>query len=322
MRRSLILLLLFSYSLPQQVCAGFNKELIPDYEITKNERDPTISEQKSIFVFSFKNIPLPANITGACNGLQKTIHTNAKGEYILPSVPGKYVFQLYYSPEFYEITTDSIEIQPGYRMEIQVNFQSSVEPAMSEKPVIYVYPPTTTPVHLQLELKGELGFTYPTYKDGWDVIADPNGTLHVENKTYSYLFWDGTTNLNMSQIKWNEGYIVQQADLLSFLEAKLLQMGLNSVESQDFITYWYPPMSKNNQNYIHFIFNEEYDQYAHLTVTPQPDHVLRIYMIWTDATDVHNIQLAEQTLPSFTRSGFSLVEWGGTHVNELPLLGL
>jgi hypothetical protein len=312
------LFLLVACFFQPKVFARLGNKIIPDYQITRNERDPSIPKEKSVFVFNFKNIPLPAKITGACNGLQKKIRTNTQGQYILNLNPGKYVFQLYYNNQYFEITTDSINILPGYRIDVEVYFQSSIYPVESKKPVIYLYPQITTPVNIQLDLKGELGFTYPLYNHGWEVVAEPNGTLHIDDKTYAYLFWDGTTQLNMATIPWNEGFIVPTSQLLNFLESTLTTMGLSSTESQDFITYWYPAMSKNEQNYIHFLWNDTYDEYAHITVNPKPDQMFRVYMIWTNAADLNGLQPTPQSIPSFTRNGFTLVEWGGTQLNELP----
>lgn len=314
--------ILFLQIIPIWTYAGDDEKLIPSYEITKNEEDNSLTNKEALFVFTFKNIPWPARIQGSCNGLQKTVMTTSKGEHVLKTIPGKYIFQFYYSEEFFEIYTDSIEIKPGYKIEININFESSIYPVMSEKPVIYVYPNKTTKVNIQLDVKGEFTFTYPPYNNGWDLMADPNGTLHINNKEYQYLFWDGNTNINVAKINWSEGFVVNKNELLSFLENKLFKMGLNSKESQDYITYWYPLMSKNENNYIHFLFNEEYDEYAHITVDPKPNSMFRVYMMWVNAEDMGEVQLTEQIIPSFDRNGFTVVEWGGAQLHQMPKLGL
>ena len=45
------------------------------------------------------------------------------------------------------------------------------------KPVIYLYPREEQEVTVKLDYKGDLTVTYPEYKDGWNVIASPDGTL-------------------------------------------------------------------------------------------------------------------------------------------------
>ena len=46
-----------------------------------------------------------------------------------------------------------------------------------KKPVIYLYPESTTDVTVKLDYAGEITCTYPEYKDGWKVTASPDGPL-------------------------------------------------------------------------------------------------------------------------------------------------
>ena len=67
--------------------------------------------------------------------------------------------------------------------------------AEPEKPVIYLYPETETEVNVQLGFDGELTCTYPAYRDGWTVTAQPDGTLTDEGgQTYNYLYWEGVSD--------------------------------------------------------------------------------------------------------------------------------
>lgn len=306
--------------------AGGEDKTPLDYVITKNEVDNSLSKTEALFVFTFKIDPegtlVQQVIKGGCNGITKDINPDSKGKNSLKVTPGKYFFQFFLTSDYFEVQTDSITIEPGHRIEITVNFQSSTLPVISFKPVIYVYPKESTSIHIQLDLKGEFLFTYPAYNSGWNFTADPNGTIHMNNKEYKYLFWDGTTNINAANVKWDEGFIVDRENLLSFLEEKLTQMGLTNSEQQDYITFWYPLMSKNESNYIHFLFNEEYDNYAHLTVTPKPDRIFRVYMMWGNAENMGNAKLNPQSILSFEREGFTLVEWGGAQLPEIPTIEL
>lgn len=287
------------------------------YSITKNEPDNSLQSNEAVFSFTFKNIPLPAKIKGSCNAKEKNITTSDKGVYSLKIAPGKYIFQFFYTDEFFEVYTDSIEIKPGYRIEIDINFMSSIYPVIMDKPVIYAYAPTSTRVHIELALKGELLFTYPTYKKGWDFTTDANGTIKMNNQQYKYLFWEGETAINSSLMTWNEGFVVEKENLLLFFEDKLTAMGLSSIEQQDYITYWVPLMNKNEKNYIHFIFNEEYNEYANISITPKPDNMFRVFMLWTKADNFKDINIPEQIIPSFKHEGFTIVEWGGAQFPEL-----
>lgn len=297
---------------------GKSRESIAPYQIAETKADPRLKKSEAVFEISFfrdYSTKILDSIRLSYNGKGTTVNTDANGMASLNVKPGKYKFQFYYNSQYFEITTDSIAIQPGYRTKMNVYFESSIYPTISDKPVIYVYPEKTQAVDVKLELKGELAFTYPKYENGWSFIADPDGTIHQNGKEYDYLFWDGTSNLNLSTISFEEGFLVQRDSLVPFFEKHLSAMGLNPREIEDYITYWCPRMNANELNYIHFMFNEEYNEYASLTVNPKPDQLFRVYMIWGKADTTMNVK--EQKTESFQRNGFTVVEWGGTEIPDL-----
>lgn len=181
------------------------------------------------------------------------------------------------------------------------------------KPVIYLYPEQETKVNVQLDFNGTLTSTYPTLPpEGWSVTAQPDGTLtDEEGRSYRYLFWEGVANVDWKQ---DSGFLVKAEDAREFLEESLTQLGLNELEQNDFITYWLPKLEKNGESFVTFAA-EQYTDNAVLTVTPQPDSVLRVQMLISKVDDSNRAafqKLLEQELPRFEREGFVLVEWGGT----------
>lgn len=181
------------------------------------------------------------------------------------------------------------------------------------KPVIYLYPEQETKVNVQLTFNGTLTSTYPTLPpEGWSVTAQPDGTLtDEEGRSYRYLFWEGVANVDWKQ---DSGFLVKAEDAREFLEESLTQLGLNELEQNDFITYWLPKLEKNGESFVTFAA-EQYTDNAVLTVTPQPDSVLRVQMLISKVDDSNRAafqKLPEQELPRFEREGFVLVEWGGT----------
>lgn len=181
------------------------------------------------------------------------------------------------------------------------------------KPVIYLYPEQETKVNVQLTFNGTLTSTYPTLPpEGWIVTAQPDGTLtDEEGRSYRYLFWEGVANVDWKQ---DSGFLVKAEDAREFLEESLTQLGLNELEQNDFITYWLPKLEKNGENFVTFAA-EQYTDNAVLTVTPQPDSVLRVQMLISKVDDSNRAafqKLPEQELLRFEREGFVLVEWGGT----------
>lgn len=181
------------------------------------------------------------------------------------------------------------------------------------KPVIYLYPEQETKVNVQLTFNGTLTSTYPTLQpEGWTVTAQPDGTLtDEEGRSYRYLFWEGVADVDWKQ---DSGFLVKAEDAREFLEQSLTQLGLNELEQNDFITYWLPKLEKNGESFVTFAA-EQYTDNAILTVTPQPDSVLRVQMLISKVDDSNRAafqKLPEQELPRFEREGFVLVEWGGT----------
>lgn len=181
------------------------------------------------------------------------------------------------------------------------------------KPVIYLYPEQETKVNVQLTFNGTLTSTYPTLPpEGWTVTAQPDGTLtDEEGRSYRYLFWEGAADVDWKQ---DSGFLVKAEDAREFLEESLTQLGLNELEQNDFITYWLPKLEKNGESFVTFAA-KQYTDNAVLTVTPQPDSVLRVQMLISKVDDSNRAafqKLPEQELPRFEREGFVLVEWGST----------
>ena len=179
------------------------------------------------------------------------------------------------------------------------------------KPVIYLYPTSEQTVRVGLDYKGRLTCTYPEYKGKWEVVAETDGTLRdpEDNREYSYLFWEG-----VSDHKWDmsKGFVVKGEETAEFLREKLEYLGLTPREYNEFIVYWLPVMQENEYNLIMFA-GEEYEDLARLKITPQPDSILRIMMVFKPLDKP--VKIEEQELKPFERRGFTVVEWGGTEVN-------
>lgn len=180
-----------------------------------------------------------------------------------------------------------------------------------DKPVIYLYPEKQTEVNLQVNFNGKLDFTYPPYKNGWQVIARPDGTLTDKNdgRKHQYLFWDGKMQFSKEQKTYATGFVVHKDSLVAFFQKHLPKMGLEAHEYNDFIVFWTPLMQKNEWNFIHFRTGAAYDIISTNTVIPKPDTEIRIFMEFAKVAKPFDIPA--QQLPTPQRKGFTLVEWGG-----------
>ena len=181
-------------------------------------------------------------------------------------------------------------------------------PEKSKKPVIYLYPEEITEVNVKVNLDGKFTTTYSKYNDGWNVVAEPDGTLHaLDNKdSYYCLFWEGVVNYTPD---FSTGFVVEGSKTEVFLEEALTKLGLNDRERNEFIIYWLPYMQENTYNLISFQ-NENYTDHAELDISPKPDTVIRVMMAWKPLQE--SIMIQPQKLDSVERKGFTVVEWGGT----------
>lgn len=182
-----------------------------------------------------------------------------------------------------------------------------------DKPIIYIYPTQETEVAVKLEKPEYLTCTYPKYEEkGWKVIAKPDGTL-IDKQTgrelYS-LYWEGKNSIKLKIEK--EGFCIKGENTASFLEEKLSLLGLNAKEQEEFIVYWLPKLEKNKYNYIRFATEEEINANMPIQVTPKPDTIIRVLMIWKGMQK--SIEVEKQQLKTPTRTGFTVVEWGGTEL--------
>ena len=181
------------------------------------------------------------------------------------------------------------------------------------KPVIYLYPEKETQLTVKLGKKENITCSYPQYKDGWNVIAKPDGTLidtETGRKLYS-LYWEG---IHTEEPDTTEGFVVKGSDTIKFLEEKLSILGLNEVEAEEFIIYWLPKMQNNKYNYIRFATMDEINRNMPLEFSTKPDTVIRILMQYK-ALD-SKIEVKEQQLSTPERKGFTAVEWGGTELDK------
>lgn len=180
------------------------------------------------------------------------------------------------------------------------------------KPVIYLYPEQEQEVTVTLGHSDALTCTYPKYQNAWNVLAKPDGTLtEISSQKQLYSLYYEAKNVISFPVT-DEGFVVKGEDAASFLEDKLAILGLNYRESEEFILYWLPILEANPYNYIRFATKEEIDANMPLSVNGNPDTTIRVLMEYKALSAP--ISIKEQTLTPVTRSGFTVVEWGGTPI--------
>jgi hypothetical protein len=207
----------------------------------------------------------------------------------------------------------------------KVIFQSSLQndpETIVKKPAIYLYPTQKQEVTVLHDFKGQILTTYPEYNQGWHVIAYPDGKIvnRLDQREYAYLFWDGAFKFPNSHFQFDDGFIVSKSDNIAFLQEKLNTLGLNNTEINDFIVFWLPLLNANDQNFIHFRFNDNIDQSSILNIDPQPDTLIRVFMEFKPMKNDETMSVKEQVLPKLIRNGFTVVEWGGAELSKVNLI--
>ncbi len=177
------------------------------------------------------------------------------------------------------------------------------------KPAIYLYPEQTEQVNVAVAPKGEFKLTIPDYPaGGWNVTAHPNGDILYKDKTYPYLYWEASLpDSLLTQPK--DGYVVRPSELKDLFGRVLPQTGLNAKEAKEFSDYWLKALPESNYYFVGVMPQSQIDSLAPLTVSPQPDSILRV-SLYFKALD-EKVAVNEPQLSGFNRHGFTVTEWGG-----------
>ena len=196
---------------------------------------------------------------------------------------------------------------------VAIFFYVFVWPVVSDniiaKPVLYLYPTEdNTKVTVSFANPKLLTTTYPKFNNKWEVIANKNGDLYDNNGKYYYgLYWEEKGAI---KVDFSEGFYVTKDNAIDFLEDKLTTIGLNDKERNEFIMYWLPILEKNGKNLVYFELTASREANNKLIIDPKPDSLLRIAIHVKKVDKI--IDIKEQNLPTFNRTGFTAVEWGGT----------
>lgn len=181
-----------------------------------------------------------------------------------------------------------------------------------EKPVIYFYPTEDIDLTVKYVNEDRLITTYPKYDNGWNIHVKTDGTiLDHNNRSYYALFFDEQSNF---ECNFETGFYVTKDTAIAFLEEKLAILGYTEREANECIMYWLPILEKNGQSLVYFEQTDERNRECPLELSLEPDSMLRTII---HIKKVDNFTpIAEQTLTSFTRTGFCVVEWGSTTYSD------
>ena len=72
-------------------------------------------------------------------------------------------------------------------------------------------------------------------------------------------------------------------------------------------------MQDNKYNYIRFATMEEINEYMPLEISKKPDTLIRILMEFRPLEEYKELE-EQKLIPATERTGFTVVEWGGSKI--------
>ncbi|KAL1663919.1 hypothetical protein GGF50DRAFT_89030 [Schizophyllum commune] len=233
------------------------------------------------------------------------------------------------------------------------------------KPIIYLFSPRSVEATVRLSLTRDwsLSAIYPSVpiadKDGgqtleWKVQTRADGTLHELNTALdvSYLFWEALTNKvvdsppsspvigqarevfrpGVTGVSNEDSVLLPVANVTQYLDQVLAALGLHVEARTSFITYWLPDMLKHTHVALRFLDQVAYAHAAPLDVSPNPDVVTRVFMLFcgvkkaelgewegaqakaADSIDMWREIVGVNLGETLDESLFRVIEWGGMEV--------
>ncbi|KAL0577616.1 hypothetical protein V5O48_004377 [Marasmius crinis-equi] len=203
-------------------------------------------------------------------------------------------------------------------VEDQVTFYSYVA-QLGGKPVIYLFSPQEIEAKFALASHPTIYPVVPFKRTigekvhqaiEWTAQTRLDGSL-VETTTgleVAYMFWEAHTCGALSpstsptlktiaepenetfvptnaQITPQNSVLVSIGDLPGYLDRALKALSLHTEARTSFITYWLPSLLRHKLVALRFIPQSAYEEAAPLDITPAPDAVTRVFMLFRDVPE-------------------------------------
>ncbi|KDQ56411.1 hypothetical protein JAAARDRAFT_179948 [Jaapia argillacea MUCL 33604] len=139
----------------------------------------------------------------------------------------------------------------------------------------------------------------------WEVSAQPNGVIRDKNgMEVSYLYWEAEVRRAdiidsppaippLSQSVGDEVFdpshpiltpgnsvVLSTHSVPIYLDNALRALGLHIEARTSFITFWIPDFNEHPYVQLRFLPQQSYSVAAPLEITPRPDAILRVFMLW------------------------------------------
>ena len=174
------------------------------------------------------------------------------------------------------------------------------------KPNIYFYG-FEGKLEVDFEAPQYLKSTIPEYEEGWNVVAEPKGTLKDEyGNTYEYLFYECYTEEEYYQTE--KGFALPAGERVETFTEILDAYGFTEEEKEDFIEFWTVKLEAGVDYIMYPQYTETIDISYPIKVTPEPDTYVRL---WFAFVENKGQGYTEETIEPFERVGKTMFEWGG-----------
>ncbi len=182
-------------------------------------------------------------------------------------------------------------------------------PSLAE-PLIYLYPQAEEKIEVRIDKRVHIYESIPqVIENGWIVKATPAGKLTFvkDGSKFQHLYWEGKYSPIQPPTR---GFVVSREAVDAFLKEKLETLGLNEKESKDFRNYWTPKLNRHPFYLIAFLDTATINNLAPLDIKPRPDTIIRVMMDFAPLdSKIDALAIQMPSVP--TRTGFTVVEWGG-----------
>lgn len=177
------------------------------------------------------------------------------------------------------------------------------------KPAIYLYPEQKQNISVEVKTPGKFTLTIPEYPNGgWDVVADPDGTVYSGGKTYPYLYYESSIADDLIT-KPQEGYVASYTELPDLYTKVLPELGLSAKEAKEFKEYWEKALPYSPYYFVGVMSEQSINDLEPLVITPAPDSLVRVRLYFEPLKERKFAQQPQILTPE--RNGFVVSEWGG-----------
>lgn len=294
---------------------SFKEGLFVDYQVRSDDFDSTLNEGfiKVSGKVLLDGMPRPNALISNGNSQDET-RAKANGEYEITFKLTDSTFIFCYHPQAKkELVIKNYEFISQHHIVIDFHLQAAHTIRPMKKPVIYLYANEEMNCTVDIIPNGDLTFTYPQKDDVWNVSLGPDHLPEFKGTAYPYLFWEGEGSVRYMEEEGELlGEVVDSDSLVNYFENRLSQYGLNFKERSDFITFWTPHLLGEKFVFVQWLVDDQYEEHiAELKIDPQPDAIRRLYLLASPLSE-NSIKVKKQNAINFERSGFTVVEWGGT----------